>query len=327
MAQDRPIGPPPPVVLHHADSFFGRQSDSGEVRELRGNVHLQQGTTILRCGSALQYLETGLVILRQNVYIEQGDLHISAPTITYNPVTGIATAENGAEVRQGKRTIRARWGMYDIPRRELLFQSFVHFRDDSIDLRTDTLRYFRLTERAHARGGVYVESPLQRLAAEADTLDYQPRSGWMRFAGSVILHQRPASTTSSTDTLWLMASTATIVQSNGRSTLEASGSIALVQDTSWAARAESIRWQSSAEILSLRGTPVIWYGNAELTGDSVVVVFFSGQFHRLHCVGRSRLRLRTATDSIRTHQLRADSIFLRRQNDSLTELIAFGNAR
>jgi len=323
--QGRPVGPPLPLILHHAESFSGRPSDSGLVRELRGNVWLQQGNAVLRCGSAVQYMNTGLVLLRDNVRLEQGELRIRAPFILYDPMAGTATAQGGVEVQQGRRRIRAQKGIYTIPRQELLFYGSVHYRDDTLELYTDTLRYFRSTEVAHAWGGVYLESPVRRLAAEADSLDYSPQQGRLHLSGSVLV-QRQNNDSASSDTLWLSAPTVLLVQTAEGYSLRAFDTVMLVRDTLWAAQAASLEWQNSPEEILLSGSPFVWYASAEMTAESIRARLSSGQLHQLLCRGQARLRLHSGLPH-RTHQLRADSIVVTHTNDSLSELHAIGNAR
>ncbi|GEM_PF-676946 len=325
VAQERPVGPPLPIVLHHADSFSGRQSDSGEVQELTGNVWLQQGNAVLRCGSAIQYLQTGFIILRHNVRIEQGDLRITAPVITYDPTIGMAKAERGAEVTQRHRTIRSQWAAYDIPRQELLFFTGVSYADDTVRLWTDSLRYFRRTEQAQAWGGLYVESLFHRVKAEADSFLYSPAEGWLLLSGNALLQQWNG-TDSSASSRWLSAATVVLSQRSGVTQLTASGSATLFQDTLLAAQAERLLWERSPEVLVLGGNPVLWYGTAEMIGDSVYATMNTGQLRALSLFGQARLRIHTPFPA-RTHQLQADSILLQQEADSLTTLIASGNAR
>ncbi len=322
-AQERPVGPPLPIIVHHADAFLGRHSDSGEVQELVGNVWLQHGNAIVHCGAAVHYLASGLVLLRQNVRIEQGDLQISAPSIVYDPAAGTALAEHGVDIRQGQRRITARWGIYEILQRRLLFRTAVRYQDDTLALWTDTLRYERSTGAAYAWGGVYAESPSERLAAEADTLDYQPSNGLLLLSGSVLLQQwDPDSTRGS---LWLSARRV-LLRRREEPSLQASDSVELLRDTLWAARAESLQRYTSPERFFLYGSPLVWYTTAELTAETVEARRAAGQLQQLVCTGQARLRLATGIPE-RFHQLRADTITVVRQEDSLTELIASGNAR
>ncbi len=324
-AQEPLVGPTLPLIVHHADRFVGRQSDSGEVQELLGNVRLQQGNVVISCGAATQYRATGVVLLRHNVRIEQGELRIAAPRISYDPAAGIAVADNGVEIRTGAQSIRARWGAYDIPRRQLLFRRAVRYQDDTLSLWTDTLRYERLTATTYAWGGVYLESSIEQLAAEADTLVYHPAAGLLQLSGSVLLRRWARGKEPRADTLMLSAQSVTLRRRSAR-TLWASDSVLLLYDTLWAARAESLLWDDSLGRFTLSGAPLVWYGNAELRADSIQGVLSSEQLQQLFCTGQARLRLHTDLPG-RSHQLRSDTLLLRQLNDTLAELIASGNAR
>ncbi|MEN3026226.1 MAG: OstA-like protein [Chlorobiota bacterium] len=321
--QDRPIGPPLPVILHHADAFAVRPSDSGDVRELIGNVWLQQGNATLRCGTALQYIATGLVVLRHNVRLEQDGLRITAPLIIYDPAAATAVAEQGAEIRQDSRSVRARWGFYNIAQRELLLVTDVLYRDETVTLWTDTLRYHRATGVSHSWGGGYAESPSGHLSAEADTITYLPQSSQIRLAGSAILRQLD---TAAHDTVWLTAATILLRRDSTGNHLRAEGSASIVRDTLWAARASRVLWEEDSGHVTLSGDPTVWYGAAELKADSIAVFLQGGQFSILHGYGNARLRIRIDT-TLRMHQLKADSVSLRRLSDSLAELHAVGNTR
>lgn len=318
-----PVGPPLPIILHHADSFSWRQSDSGAVRELTGNVWLQQGNAVLRCGSAVQYLETGSLLLRHNVRIEHGDLRIAAPLVSYEPQSGIAIADRGADIEHKHRTIRARWAAYNIPQQELQFATSVQYADDTLRLWTDSLRYLRRTDRAYAWGGVYVESPPYRLVGEADRLLYAPDAGVLVLVGHALLRQHDETQPTS---IWLSADSIVLADIHGAHSLQATGSVVLLRDTLWAASAERLLWEHSSSQLWLSESPHLWYGPAELTGDSAYAVLHSGQLRTLIFFGQARLRMGTPFPE-RSHQLRGDSLVVQHPSDSLIELIAYGNAR
>jgi lipopolysaccharide export system protein LptA len=270
-------------------------------------------------------MATGLVILRGNVRIEQEELRISAPVIVYDAARGVAVADRGASVRQGNRSIEARWARYDIPHRELLFYTAVQYRDDTLQLWTDSLRYYRLTDAAEAWGGLYLESPYHRIAAEADTLFYEPSRGYVALLGAVTARLHGTDTASS-DTIWLTAAAAYLYRHSELQLLQAVDSVTLVRDTLWAARADSLVWDNSSGLVRLYGAPMLWYSSAEMTGDSIVVHQSGGQLQQLFCFQQARLRIRTDFPP-RTHQLRADTIVLSRDGDTLTYLRALGSAR
>ena len=320
LRSQQPVGPPLPVILHHADSFVGSQTDSGEVRELTGNVWLQQGNVVLRCQRAIQNLHTGRIELAGNVRIEQEELQIWAPRILYDPTTAVATALEGAQLQQRSQRIRARSVRYELARRELLFFGSVVYSDDSLQLWTDTLRYARTSGAVLVWGGGYVER-LPGWAAEADTLEYLPQMGRIRLAGAATIQRHG-------DTLrqWGLRAEHILLQRDSLQWLAARGGVELLGDTVWAARAAELQWQDAPqERLRLWGDPFVWYGTAELRADTVVASMRSDTLQELRAWGSARLRV-LLDSSEWMHQLQADTVVVL-PSDTVRQLCGNGAAR
>ena len=68
-----------PIILNHADLMEGKETASGSIRELKGNVSISQGNVILSCSHAIEYIQQNLVELSGDVILKQGSLTLSTP--------------------------------------------------------------------------------------------------------------------------------------------------------------------------------------------------------------------------------------------------------
>src|ERR1041385_5666687 len=70
------------VILNHADSLVGTQIDGEQARELIGNVKFSQGSVVVTCDRALQYLKSnkvsfqGVVEIKDHTSELQSRLHL-----------------------------------------------------------------------------------------------------------------------------------------------------------------------------------------------------------------------------------------------------------
>ena len=73
-----------PIILNHADLMEGKETASGSIRELKGNVSISQGNVILSCSHAIEYIQQNLVELSGDVILKQGSLTLSTPFALYD---------------------------------------------------------------------------------------------------------------------------------------------------------------------------------------------------------------------------------------------------
>ena len=64
------------IILQHADTIEGGQSNTGSYRMVNGNVVFQDGTITLRCDRATDYEQENKIVLEGNVFITDNSVEI-----------------------------------------------------------------------------------------------------------------------------------------------------------------------------------------------------------------------------------------------------------
>ena len=199
----QPTGPTQKIT-YTADVQHGTVTSSdGEIVELKGNVHLQQGSLTITANQATYYSLGDRATLRGNVRIVQPGTILTAPAVDYNGASGFALAPSGVTIQDEDATLTAGYGEYYVNRRVSNFRQGVTLRDsnavltaeggtynslnriatfegnvealsDSGQINADRLTYWRASEKSFATGNVRLTSLSDSSLLLCDTLRHQP---------------------------------------------------------------------------------------------------------------------------------------------------------
>jgi len=252
-----------------ADTLHVLRIGDEDVRELIGHVLLTQDATRVRCERALEHLRTGVFQLFGNVVVTDDTLTLRAPRGTYDRPRRLAEVFDRVELEQEGTTLHAGYGEYFAEERRAFFHTRVVVVDSSSVVRADTLEYWRLTRRSRARGRVVVESPADRLTIYGGLLDHDPERLYSRMTLDPLMVQVDSSAPGSFDTLQVRGR---VLEAYRDSThrLIARDSVRLVR-ADLAARGRYACYFTAADSIVLRQSPVLWYRETQVSGDSIDV--------------------------------------------------------
>ncbi len=110
------------IILRHADRLQGGEKLSPlgrieEVRSVSGNVVFVHDKILLSCDQATEFLESGIVELRGDIYITDRKLEVSCDKALYNPETEIAELTGNVRSRliESNVVTRSQRGRIDKP--------------------------------------------------------------------------------------------------------------------------------------------------------------------------------------------------------------------
>jgi lipopolysaccharide assembly outer membrane protein LptD (OstA) len=144
------------IVLEQADSLVGRVVDGLDAREFSGHVRIRQENVIIQCDHALQFVESGKILLTGHVVVHDDSLTMTAPRGVYYRDTRRAEAYEHVTLDDRVSHLEAEFGTYDVDPRVAFFRSHVIARDTSSVLHADSLTYERNRKLMHATGRVRV---------------------------------------------------------------------------------------------------------------------------------------------------------------------------
>ncbi len=155
--------------------------------------------------------------------------------------------------------------------------------DSSSVLSADTLLYWRLDRRSLARGHVVARSPADGLTIYGGRLDHDALRLHSRMTVSPVMVQVDSAGDGHFDTLQVRGMTLESYRDSTRR-LIARDSVELVR-TDLAATARYACFFTAGDSMVLRGAPVIWYRDTQVTGDSIDVYLTKRKLRRLHVMG------------------------------------------
>ena len=179
-AQQRPATAPPKgqrvELLPGAGQLEGGKFNDVEIRKIIGNVSFRQGTTLLYCDSAYQYIGRNDIEAFSNVRIVQndtvtitgdrgyyngdartarmtGNVVLRDPRITlttdlldYDLTNNLAYYSTGGHLTDPENTLDSQFGYYNTQSKVFSFRRNVHVVTKSNEIRSDTLQYNTLSK-------------------------------------------------------------------------------------------------------------------------------------------------------------------------------------
>ena len=181
--------------------------------------------------------------------------------------------------------------------------------DSASIIHADSLRYDRQERTALAKGNVVIESPSDNLRIFGGRLDHQMGEGYSRMTLSPVLIQVDTAADGRLDTLAVRSR----IMESYRDTLrrlEAIDSVRMVRGE-LASVADRAVFYTEGDSILLRGDPVLWYQQTQITGDSINVYLLSRRLDRLRVTG-SAFALSSTDKGLadRFDQLTADTLEL-----------------
>ncbi|UOR03880.1 hypothetical protein MUN82_13090 [Hymenobacter aerilatus] len=190
----------PPVELLGTDQFVGGEFNGVKIRKLLGNVRFKQGTTLLFCDSAYQYMERNTVDAFSNVRIVQNDtvtitgekgfydgnartarmtgnvvmrdprMTLTTSLLDYDLTRNLAYYSTGGHLQDPENTLDSQFGYYNTESKVFSFRRNVHVVTKSNEIRSDTLQYNTMSKVVYFFGPTRIVDKLNRtLYAENGT--------------------------------------------------------------------------------------------------------------------------------------------------------------
>ncbi|MCZ7557046.1 MAG: LPS export ABC transporter periplasmic protein LptC [Bacteroidia bacterium] len=278
-----------------ADRLEVRTVGDVELRELVGSVRLQQDNVHISCDRATQNLTRNTVSLFGNVVIRQDTLLLRTNSGSYDANTKIARSYEGVHLYDGHVTLSAAIGSYATSTRIADFLNNVTIDDTAATIHAGAVTYDR-------RGGLMVATRKVRIRFKdeeslitADSVRHYPDEKRSQFFLDPVLWQIDTSyvrrdatggiDSLALDTLNIAADRMEALRDSTNRFLT-EGNVRMVRG-GFSARGGSALFLRSDSLIILRASPVLWYDENQLTGDSVAARIADGELRHLHVLGNA----------------------------------------
>lgn len=298
------------VVLQNADVFSGKRLESGEdVRELTGNVRFKQGNTTVWCDKAVQYLNRNEIELNGNVKIVRDTVTLTARKGRYFGNSRRADGEGSVRLKTPHVTLYADLGTYYLDEERAFFQRNVRVVDSSTIIYADQLTYFEKQRKSEAMLNVRILNVKDNAWMFGNHLIHSDSTRYSRMTEQPRLLQVDTSDDGQIDTL--------AVKSMVMESFDDSSKRMIVKDSvvivrgELAARSGLVRFYRQDERIELYQSPVVWYRENQVTGDTVVLTMDDNMLRTVAV--RTRAFVLSQSDSLypnRYNQLTGRSILM-----------------
>lgn len=313
------------IILENADSLEGRVIDGEDARELIGNVQVRQGNVLITCDRALQFLERGSVHLDGRVVIRDDSVTLTAPRAVYYRDEREAEAFDNVALLDGRSVLTAQYGRYLVDSETAFFHTNVVVEDSASILIADSLTYLRPESRTLGSGNVAIHSKTDDLTIFGGALDHQASGGFSRMTNMPVLVQLDTTDSGTVDTLVVRSAVMEAYRDTARRFV-AIDSVRLFR-SELSAIGERVTFFMDGDSMQLRGSPVIWYGETQVSGDSADVYLTDQKLRRMKVMGDAFTMSRSDSNfPERFDQLAADRLDLLFEDGRLTQVQADSRA-
>ncbi len=306
-----------------------RSVGSNQIQALIGNVHMVQpsstGFVKLWCDSAFRNLETNVVRLFGRVKVVGDSLTMTSTEGTYYGDDRRAEMSMGVRLLRGNMVLTARFGEYWANEKRARFKGDVLAVDSVSTTRSDVLTYYETEEKSIAVGNVRVDSPENNVTVFGDSLVHFDRERYSVIPRNPRLMQIDTVAEGMVDTLLVSGAYMEAFQDSVQRFVT-NGLVEMAR-SDFAARCGEALYFHTRDRLVLRDHPVVWHGDNQVTGDSVVIRTSNRKLESVWVSGRSMAVSRA--DSVqreRFNQLHAREITLRFREGRIYQIDAERNA-
>ncbi len=264
------------VVLDHADSLVGMELAGEPVRQLIGNVQFTQGSMVLNCGRAIQYLKSNKLYFEGMVQIRDDSVRMVGQRAVYYPATRTVEALDRVLLEEGTTTLQARYGTYSADDRLAFFRDNVVVADTSGVLTAQEVRYDRDRQTIVADTNVRIEDSRNGIVTLSDHFENDKAKKYGKWTGNPRLLQASGGGNAPAETLHVSGAT---MESFGDSSrrLVVTDSVRIFRE-GLAGSAGMAVFHLERDSIALYREPYLWYADEDgaenqIAGDSLTMTF------------------------------------------------------
>jgi hypothetical protein len=274
------------IVIEHADSLLGRTIDGEQAQELIGAVRFSQDRVRVECDRAIQFKSSGNVQLLGNVTVYDDSLTMKFPRGMYYRGERRAVALDSVRLDDGKTVLTARFGEYHIDPKKAFFKTQVVATDRESQLRADSLTYYRTEQLTNAFGKVEVESFADNLKIRGRRFESFKKGEYTRMTERPVLVKVDTTSLAQIDTLVVRSNVMESYRLDTLRKLIATDSVEIVR-SEMAAVAGLAVFFTDGDSIHLRKSPVVWYQQTQVSGDSIDVYLKQRKLDRVRVLGNA----------------------------------------
>lgn len=339
------------------DSLKGKVVDGQNIREVIGNVIITQDDIVITCNKAIQYLSSnnaeliGNVVIVQDsvtiktergryfgnikiaysdsaVYLNNDEMDLTADKGNYNLNTKIANFFGNVTFQDTATLLTSTKLVYKKKLEEIVAVGNVNVTDTSSVVKADSLIHSRETRFSEGFNNVSIENSSNNLTIIGQHLLDDKLNKVSKISGKPFLTQIEELNDGTYDTLFIKSKLME-AYSNKKSSLFAIDSVEIIRGN-FLSNNDFTIYDRSEELISIfrqpdKETPVLWYENNQVIGDSIYINIDSSKIKNVKIIKNAVLISEDSTYKFRYNQMSGDTIKLGFTNGKLSRTKVDGN--
>lgn len=274
------------IIIRNADSLIGKRVEGENIRELIGNVILEQQNVLVYCDRAIHYPTRNSAFLEGNVRVVDDTVTLVADQGYYDGNARILDGEGNLFLDDGVTQLTADYGKYYLDDRIAEFWQNVVVIDPAGIVYSDHLIHRRDEELSTATGNVRVVDRDRGTTVYGQLLEYDSETGYSSMKESPVLVQIDTTETGQIDTLIVKSKLMESVLEDTVRRFIATEDVEMSRAELSARGTKTVYFVDNDE-LSLTGSPILWYQDNQITGDSIHVRLEEQRLRTLEVYERS----------------------------------------
>jgi len=274
------------IIIRNADSLIGKRIDGENIRELVGNVILEQDEILVYCDRAIHYPARNSAFLEGNVRVVDDTVTMLADEGYYNGDTRVLDGQGNLYLDDGLTQLTANYGKYYIDEKIAEFWENVVVNDPSGIVYSDHLIHRREQELSTAAGNVRVVDPDRGTTIFGGLLEYDSHTGYSSMTDSPVLVHTDTTEVGRIDTLIVKSRAMESVRDDTVRRFIADEDVEMTR-AELSARGQRSIYLVDDDELNLTGSPILWYKENQITGDSIHVTLEEQQLRTLEVYQRA----------------------------------------
>lgn len=277
-------------IYYYADSLIFN-NEFGPIRYYYNNVRLIQGNVNISCNLAKYFMSNNSSELSGNVNLKQNDLTMTSPYARYDGNTKISYTWGGIKITQNQTLLKAQEGDYYTDNQFAIFRKDVFVEDDTLKLFSDLLHYHRSVNDIEAYGRVLLYGKTENVILSSDTLIRAKSEGITKAINNAVLYKIDTLKNSTNNEIQFdttkISSQKIEVISDEISNVYTFYDSVIINSKDIIAKCDTAVFDKELGIIKLLNKPIVWSGNNQLYGDSIIITLVDNKLQKIEAFGNA----------------------------------------
>lgn len=322
-----------------AETLEGFKNSSGQGRKLIGEVDLWQDDIFIECDSAIYFFDKNIAELMGNVRIYQDSLTVFSERMIYDGNSRVTRSPKNIKIIDQETILKGNKGTYNSIERKAVFTGDVVIDDDTSRIFCDRLIHYRIDEVSYAYGEVFLWGKNESVYLSADTIEnygsakltyayakpklYKIDTSYTISSNTISEESR----TFSLDTMTVKAKRMEAVREPTHKKFYFFGDVEIFRE-SVQGKSDTIIYHQTEERTELNGSPIIFYGDSQLSGDSISISMKGSKLRYIKAVDQSiSVSLEDTIYTLRKNQISGDTIQISFDENKVEGIFSRGDSK